>query len=69
MSLEEEIAQIVTNAVEEILRLVGRDDVAVPAPEDITVDVPATPRPQPRPAPRQPTTTDPILAGFLGLDR
>lgn len=69
MALEEEIAQIVTDAVEEILRLVGRDDVAVPAPEDIVVDTPVPSRPQPRSAPRQPTTTDPILAGFLGLDR
>lgn len=71
MSLEEQVAEIVTDAVEQILRLVGRDDISVPSSESIAEEVPVVSRPAPAPRGGGPKigSGDPILDNFLGVNR
>lgn len=72
-NLNEQVAEIVTEAVEKIIRLLGRDDVEIPDVDSVTAEVPTVSRPAPVPRretqPRVKGSRDPILDNFLGVGR
>lgn len=71
---EDQVAEIISDAVDRILRLVGGDGIDVSSSES-DVEPSSIPRfePSPRPAapaaPRKRGTSDPILDNFLGVNQ